>query len=97
MENLVKHRKVLKYYETGCLQKFPLLFMFLLTVKLVKNSHIYTSIFFIFLESLLKQTFNTKFQPPSKDRKSSYQLWNILGRFFIINCSTFMLKQFEWP
>ena len=32
----------------------------------------------------LKQTgnfFDTKIQPPSKDRKSSYQVWQILGHF----------------
>ena len=39
-ENLVKHPKVSKYYEADCLQNFILLFMFLLTAKLVKKSHI---------------------------------------------------------
>ena len=39
-ENLIKHRKVSKYYENGCLQNFPLFFMFLLTVPTVKNSNI---------------------------------------------------------
>ena len=39
-KKLIKHPKVSKFYEPGCLQNFILLFMFLLTVKLVKNSHI---------------------------------------------------------
>ena len=39
-KNLAKHWKVSKYYETDCLQNFLLLFMFLLTTKFVKNSHI---------------------------------------------------------
>ena len=41
-------------------------------------------IFFIFLKTFLKQTwnaFNTKFQPQWKDRKSSYQVRQILGLF----------------
>ena len=49
-----------------CLQNFLLLSMFLLTAKLVKNSHILAKIFFIFLNNVLKQTrnsFNTKFRP----------------------------------
>ena len=65
-ENLVKHRKVSKYYETDCLQNFLLLFMFLLTTKFVKNSHIQARVFFIFLKNVSKQScdsFNTKFQP----------------------------------
>ena len=63
-ENLVKHRKVSKYYETDCLQNFILLSVLLLTTKFVKNSHIWARIFFIFLKNVLKQTwnsFNTKF------------------------------------
>ena len=39
-ENLVKHQKVSKYYETDCLQNFLFFCMFLLTTKIVKNSHI---------------------------------------------------------
>ena len=38
-------------------------------------------IFFIFLKNVLKQIFNTKFQPHWKDRKSSYQVRQILGLF----------------
>ena len=36
-KSLKYHRK---YYETDCLQNFLLLFMALLTAKLVKNTHI---------------------------------------------------------
>ena len=39
-ENLLKHQRVSKYYESDCLQNFLLLFMFLLTAKFVKNSRI---------------------------------------------------------
>ena len=46
----------LKYYENGCLQNFLLLFVSLLTAAIIKNSHIYARIYFIFLKSLLKQT-----------------------------------------
>ena len=58
--------------------------MFLLTNKFVKNSHMLARIFFIFLKNVLKQTwmsFNTKFQRQWKDRKSSYQVKQILELF----------------
>ena len=38
--NVVKHKKVLKYYENNCLQIFFVLFMSLLTGRFVKNIHI---------------------------------------------------------
>ena len=53
-ENLVKHRKVSKYYETDFVQNFTLLFMLLLTTKFFKNGHIYDRIFFIFLRERAK-------------------------------------------
>ena len=59
--------------------------MFLLTAKLVKNSHIQARIFFIFLKDVLKQTwnsFNTKLQTQCKDGKSSDQVRQILAHFF---------------
>ena len=34
----------------------------ILTAKLVKKSHIYDRIFFIFLKNVIKQTFDTQFQ-----------------------------------
>ena len=77
-------KKVSKYYDTDCPQNFLFLFMFLIKVKLVKNSHIYGCIFFIFLKNVLKQTqnsFNTKFQHHWKDKKSSYQEKQVLGLF----------------
>ena len=83
-ENLVKHRKVSKYYETDCLQNIILLFMLLLTTSFVNSSHIKAIIVFIFLKNVLKQTwnsFNTKFQTQWKDRESSYQVRGILGSF----------------
>ena len=58
--------------------------MFLLTVIFVKHGHIKATIFFIFMKNVVKQTrnfFNTKFQPQRKDRKSSYQVRQILGPF----------------
>ena len=59
--------------------------MSLLTAKFVKNSHILARIYFIFLKNVLKQTwnfFNIKFRPQWKDRKSSYQVREILGLFY---------------
>ena len=56
--------------------------MFLLAVKFVKNCHILVTIFSIFLKNVLKQTrssFNIKFQPQWKDRKSSHQVRQGLG------------------
>ena len=78
--NLVKHQKVSKNYENDCVQNFLLLFMSLLTPPIVKNSHIQTEIYFIFLQNVLKQTrklFNNKFGPQSNHRKISYQLMQI--------------------
>ena len=49
--------------------------MSLLTDPIIKNTQIKDEIYFIFLKSILKQTwkpFNTKFQPLCKDGKSSY-------------------------
>ena len=77
MENLVKHRKIPKYYETDCLQNFLLRYMFLIITNFVKDNHIQARIWFIFLKNLLNQTwnaFNTKFQHLWKNWKSSYQL-----------------------
>ena len=76
--------KVSKYYEIDYLRKFLLLFKFVLTAKLVKNIYILGGIFVIFLKNVLKQTlnsFNTKFHPQRKDRKSSYQVIKTLVIF----------------
>ena len=40
-ENLVKYQKVSKYCEHGCLQSFILIFMSLLTARIVKKSYIF--------------------------------------------------------
>ena len=83
-ENLAKLQQVSKYYEKDCLQIFLLLFMSLLPTKFVKNSHIWSKIYFIFLKNVLKQTrnsFNTKFQAQWKACSSSYQLKQILAVF----------------
>ena len=98
--NLIKLRKFWKYYETDCLQNFLLLFMFLLAAKLVKNSHIYAKTVFTFAKSVLNQTwnsFNTKFEPQWEDRKSSYQVRQLLGVFWLLNCCNFSLKGCEKP
>ena len=58
--------------------------MSLLTALIVKNSHILGRIYFIFLKNILNQTwkaFNTKFGPQWKDRKSSYQVRQVLAVF----------------
>ena len=39
-ENLVKHQNVSKYYENDCVQNFLMLFMSLVTVPVVKNTHL---------------------------------------------------------
>ena len=51
-ENVVKHQKASKYYENDCLQKIFLLFMSLLTVPVVKNSHIEAGISFMLLKNV---------------------------------------------
>ena len=61
--------------------------MALLTAKFVKNSHIWPRIYFIFLKNVLKESwnsFNTKFQPQWKARKTSYQVRQILALFFYL-------------
>ena len=58
--------------------------MSLLAVFIVKNSHILAGIYFIFLKKVLDQTwkaFNNKFGHYWKDRKSSYQVGQILALF----------------
>ena len=58
--------------------------MSLLNAKFLKTCHIYARIYFAFLKNVLKQTsnyFNTKFGTQSKDRKSSYQVREILAIF----------------
>ena len=52
----VKHQNVSKYHENNCLQNLLLLFMSLITAPIVKNSHIYARINFVFLKNVLKQT-----------------------------------------
>ena len=49
----------LKIYEKDCLQIFIFLFMSLLPTKFVKNSHIWSKIYFIFLKKYAKT--NSKF------------------------------------
>ena len=58
--------------------------MSLLRAKFVWKCHILAKIYFIFLENPLKQSWNsinTKFRPQQKDRKSSYQVKQILAFF----------------
>ena len=81
----MKHQKVSKYFDYDCLQNFPLIFMCLLTVPIVRNSHILAGIYFIFLSNVLDQTwkaFNTKFGPQWKGRESSYQVRQSLAFFW---------------
>ena len=49
-EILVKFQEVFKYYVHDCLNKILLLFVFLLTAPIVKNSHILFGIYFMFLK-----------------------------------------------
>ena len=83
---MVKYQKVSKLYDHDCLQNFILLFMSLMlkTAFIVKNSHIFAGIYFIFLKNVLYQTlksFSGKFGSHWKARKSSYQVRNVLAPF----------------
>ena len=49
LENLLNHQKFSKFYEHDCLQNLIFLFMSLLTALIVKNNHILSEIYFIFL------------------------------------------------
>ena len=75
-ENLVKQRKVSRYFEHDWMENFLLSFMFLFTTNLVKSNHSLARIFFIFPKNIQNQTsngFNTKLRRHWKDRKSIYQ------------------------
>ena len=75
---------------------FRLLFMFQIIAKLVKNIHIYTRSFFLCLKKRAKWNyFITKFQSHWKERKKSYQVRQILGRFVPLSSSNFRLKRCE--
>ena len=83
-ENLIKHQQVSKYYGNDSLQNFLLVFMSLIPTKFVRNSHIWTKIYFIFLGNVLKQTWNsfyTNIEDQWKSWKSSYQAKQILALF----------------
>ena len=54
-ENLVKHKKVSKYYKNDCMQNFLLLFMSILRAPIFKKSHILVKSYFIFLKNVLNQ------------------------------------------
>ena len=97
-KNLLKNKNISKYYENDCLQNFLLLFRSSLIALIVKNSHILTRIYFIILKIILQQTwksFKTKFWPNWKDRKSSYQVRQILVFFSRLSYSNFKLKLCE--
>ena len=99
-ENLVKHRKTSKYYETDYLENILLPFIFLLTTNFVKTSHIQTKKFLIFLKNILNQTwnaFNTKFLCQWKDRKSIYQVKEAFALFCCLISMNFRLNMFQIP
>ena len=80
----VKTSKSLKLLWKWLSEKFSFAFISLLTASIDKNSHILARIYFIFLENILKQiwkSFNTKFWPQWKDRKSRYEVRQILALF----------------
>ena len=86
-QNLLIYQIVWNYYEHSCLQNFLLLFMSLLTVLIVKSSHILAGICFIFLKNVADQTWNTfniKFGPQLKDRERCYWVRQILALFCIL-------------
>ena len=51
----MQHRKVSKYYENDSWQIFVLFYKSLLTDQIVKNSHAWARIYFMFPENVLKQ------------------------------------------
>ena len=58
--------------------------MSLLTAPFVQKIHILARVYFIFLKNILGQTWkscNTKIGPQWKDRKSSYEVIQILALF----------------
>ena len=58
--------------------------MFELKPKFPTNSHVYARAFSVFLKNILKQTWNslnTNFKHQWNNRKSSYQVKQILGQF----------------
>ena len=64
--------------------KFFSAFMSLLTAPFVKKIHILARVYFIFLKNILDQTWkscNTKIGPQWKDRKSSYEVIQVLALF----------------
>ena len=66
-----KHKEVSKYYKNDCIQNVILLFMVLFAAPVIKDSHIWARICFIFQKYFLKQTwksFNTKFSAQWIDR-----------------------------
>ena len=99
-KNLVKHRKVSKYYETYCLHDFIFLFMFLLTIKKAKNSPIDTTIFSIFLINVLEQTWNSFNTKSITHWKRSEKQLPSMANFrtgLPLNWSKFRRKQCERP
>ena len=68
-ENLLNHQ-VSKYSEHYCLQNFLLLFMSLLTTVIVKNNHILTGIYLIFLKN----------RPRPNLKGFQYWIWTSLKR-----------------
>ena len=58
-ESFAKHQKASKYYENDCLLNVRLLFMCLLVAPIVKETHIYARIYFIFLKKRPKLKFNS--------------------------------------
>ena len=85
-ETFGKMSKRLKILWPWLSAKFSFAFMSISTGKVVKNSHILTWIFFIFLrKNILHKTwnsFNTNVGPKWNDQKSSYQARPILAHFF---------------
>ena len=81
-EHLLNHQKMSKYYNI--IAKISFTFYVFINSLIVRNGHILTGIYFIFLKNVLDQTwkaFNTKFGPQWEDRESSYQIRQILALF----------------
>ena len=81
------------------LWKICLLFMSLLAAPIVKNSHIYARIYFIFLENFLKNLESLLIPNLISAKRSEKQLQTKanFSNCLQLNCSNFRLKLFERP
>ena len=91
---LINHQNIWKYYENYYLQNIISLFMSLLTATVFKNGHIWARTYFILLENVLKQSWNSYYQILTSAKRSQKQLPSKanLSTCLELNCSNFRSK-----